>query len=106
MQRFITNYTIVPPGCVLTNHITEVDSHGRLTSIKPVDEELAYTAYVPNPLLVAPSHALQQVLQMVESASYVQPLCELLATIPAINPHEQVVVLELFFDRHTYRRLV
>lgn len=107
MKRFITNYTILPNGQELINHITTVNDDGTLLSIEAFDRELGNTIYVPVPLcVVALSDAPRVERVFHESPSryyFKEKLVWQDATL--VQPGTLVAVMKLDFARNTIIKL-
>ena len=66
MKRYIANYTIVPHRGIFVNHVVTIGSDGRLISVTPFEDELAYTVYVPGTIAVIPQHIHQALPQLIK----------------------------------------
>ena len=65
MKRYIANYTIVPHQGIFINHIITLDDNGMLIGLKPADEELAYTIYVPGTNVLVPQAFSKSLTQLI-----------------------------------------
>lgn len=54
MKRIIANYTILPHRGIFINHVTTLDDNGLLVDIRHVEDELAYTRYMPGTICILP----------------------------------------------------
>ena len=107
MRRFISIYTILSNGDEVINHITTIDDDGNLISIKPFERELGNTVYVPQPLCIATTSALDQVEKAFNESASRRQLRQRLATINTSNAQQgdPVVVLRLNFAHNTLTQL-
>ncbi len=106
--RFLANYTIMPTGRVMTNHIISIDEEQRLTDIAAANHELAYTTYVPHPLLLISADRTETAAAMIQQARDINTLCQLLAgsRMPMVEARQRVALYEIDFAAKRCRRLV
>ncbi|MBQ7690879.1 MAG: hypothetical protein IJT30_06815 [Muribaculaceae bacterium] len=103
MPRYIANYTILPSATILRNHVTTVDNRGHLLALKPINDELAYTTYVPHPMLVLPSGCHSTVNQLAHHARNLDDLRQFLRQLNLKPPLTGDSVLLYQIDTATGR---
>lgn len=54
MKRYAALKLLLPGGAVLSRHVVEVDTDGRVLCCYPLREEIAFTQWLPGVLMVAP----------------------------------------------------
>ena len=99
MHRFISNYIILPDARVLHNHIVCFDD-GRLFELHPFSGELAYTIYVPNPIIIISKDIVSRVKSIFEDSFDMPEFCILLSQCRfshGLKLGDSVVALELDF---------
>ena len=101
MKRYISNFTILPDGTELINHITTLGDDGKLMSILPFDRELGNTRYVPTVLCVARAADCAQVEKVFKEASSRERFAELLCQGGMVAPQEGEKTLVLCLDFRT-----
>ena len=102
MKQFISNYIILPDGRVLNNYIVKVSQEGYLIELLPFSEELAYTIYVPNPILIIPEYISYSVDYIFKSSSDIAEFCNLLSryqSLQSLNKGDKVTIMELDFQQ-------
>ena len=107
MRRYISNYIILPDASVLHNHIVSIDD-GCLVELQQFSGELAYTIYVPNPILIISEANSSIVENLFESSADLLEFCDLLLHCNLsqnLEPRDSIVVLELDFQQRYFSKL-
>ena len=107
MRRYISNYIILPDASVLHNHIVSIDD-GRMVGLHQFSGELAYTIYVPNPILIIPEVNSYIVDNLFESSADLLEFCDLLSHCclsQNIEHGDSVIAIELDFHQHYFSKL-
>ncbi len=107
MPKFISNYVILTDGKVLHNHIVITDDSGRMKEIVPFDTELAYTRFVPNPIMIC-NHAEAEVVKTTfDCCKSLNEFCDAIALkhYPAMQKGMPMSVLELDFEHRVINKL-
>lgn len=102
MRRYISNYVVLADGTILYNHIISVDGNDTLISIEPIDGELAYTQYVPDPIVVCHRADVIYLTSLFHDSRNLAELCAALTEhqFKAIIPDEKTVLLQACFDEN------